>query len=127
MTDRRPSERGPVTRVALECLLEQTKRLRYPGNGSKVQSIGAQVEIVGSQVVSRAGGNPHCLRGLQCWLENASYACRHLVLKIENVFKRAVEAIDPQMNATRCVDQLRGDPNSLPRLAHRAFEHVADA
>ena len=52
---------------------------------------------------------------------------RHLVLKLEDVFERAVEAIGPEMRAGDRIDQLRGDAHPVAALAHRAFEHVAHA
>ena len=61
-----------------------------------------------------------------CWFDDAGDANRHLVLKLEDIFERAVEAVGPEMGAGESFDQLRGDPDAVPRLSHRAFEHVSD-
>ena len=49
-----------------------------------------------------------------------------VVLKLENVFQRAVEAIRPEVRVTHRVDKLRGDAQAATSFAHGAFEHVAD-
>ena len=48
-------------------------------------------------------------------------------MKLEDVFERTVEAIGPEMRAGHRVDQLPGDPQPVPALAHGAFEHIAHA
>ena len=59
--------------------------------------------------------------------DRADDACRHLVLQLEDVLERAVEAIGPEMCAGRRVDELAGDAHPVAGLAHAAFEHVAHA
>ena len=49
------------------------------------------------------------LGGLQCRLDDPGDADGHLVLKLEDVFQRAVETVGPEMRAGLRVDQLRGD------------------
>ena len=88
---------------------------------------GAQVEVVRGEIVC---GSAHRSRGfdsLQRRFDGARDARGHLVLKFENIFERAVEAVGPNMRAADCVDQLRGDSHATARFADRAFEHVADA
>jgi hypothetical protein len=65
--------------------------------------------------------------GLQSRLDEPGDADRHLVLKVEHVFERAVEAVGPEMRAGRRVDQLCGNAHALACLAQRAFEDVANA
>src|SRR5262249_45359553 len=48
-------------------------------------------------------------------------------LEVEDIFERAVEAVGPEMRTGCRVDQLPSDAHPLASLAHRAFEHVADA
>jgi hypothetical protein len=43
------------------------------------------------------------------------------VLKFENVFDRAVEAVGPEMCSAERVDQLRGDADAVAGLVHRSF------
>ena len=75
----------------------------------------------------RSPCGPAHLGGFQRRLDDPRDADRHLVLEIEHVFERAVEAVGPEMRAGRGIDQLRGDAHALAGLAHRAFEHVAHA
>src|SRR6516225_5359185 len=63
---------------------------------------------------------------LQGRLDDAGDARSDLVLKFEDIFEQAVEAIGPQMRSGVRVDQLSGDADPIAALAHRAFEHVAD-
>ena len=56
------------------------------------------------------------LGGLQGRLDDARHADRDLVLKVEDIFQRAVEALGPQMRAGHRVDQLRRDAHPVPAL-----------
>src|SRR6516165_349011 len=124
---RGPGEGRPVTRIAFDRLLKQTERLRASPCRRQNHRIGAQVEVVGSKVVRRAAGRAGGLGGLQCRLDHAGDARRHLVLQLEDVFQRAVEAVGPQMRAGHRVDQLPGNTDPIATLAYRPFEHIADA
>jgi hypothetical protein len=62
---------------------------------------------------------------LQGRLDDAGHADRHFVLHFEDVFEETVEPVGPQMRAGRRVDKLRGNPDSAPGFAHRAFEDIA--
>jgi len=118
--DRGPGEGGPVPRIARDRLLQKTERLGDLPCRRQVHWIGAQVEVVGGQVGGRAANRTGGLGGLQRWLDHAGDAGGHLVLQVENIFQRAIEAVGPQMHAGGHVDQLPGDAHTLPRLAHRA-------
>ena len=72
-----------------------------------------------------AGRRPADFSGLQRRFDDAGNARRDLVLKVEDIFERAIEAVGPEMRAGERVDQLRGDPHPIASLAHRAFEHIA--
>ncbi len=125
--DRSPGERGPVTRIALDRLLHQTERLGDLPCRRQEHRGGAQIEVVGGQIVGRSGGRTGGLGGLQCRLDHAGDARGHLVLKLEDIFERAVEPIGPQMRAGHRVDQLADNAHATAGLAHRAFEHVPNA
>src|SRR5262249_44878132 len=58
--------------------------------------IAAQIEVVGAQIGNRAAGRTGGLGGLQRRLDDGGDARRHLILKLEDIFERAVEAVDPQ-------------------------------
>src|SRR5215472_4922990 len=85
-----------------------------------------QIQIVGSNVARRTSGRAVDFSSLQCGLDDPGDADRHLVLKFENIFQRAVKTIGPQMSTGVGLYQLRGDAHAVPALAHRAFEDVAD-
>src|SRR6516162_11767045 len=86
-----------------------------------------QIKIVSGQIVCWPFGQVTDLRGLQGGLDNAGDAERHLILKIEDVLERTVEAVGPKMRAVCRVDQLRGDAHPTACFSYRAFEHIADA
>ena len=98
----------PVMRIDRDRLLEQSQSLenplfRYRKEGRKR----AQVEIVGGEVGRRPRGGAAHLGSLQCRLDHPGDADRDLVLKLEHVFQRAVEAVGPEMRAGLGIDQLR--------------------
>ena len=67
------------------------------------------------------------ISALQFGLDRAGDAGRDLVLQIEDIVERAVEAVGPEMTAAARVNQLPGDAYPVAGLPHRAFEDVADA
>jgi len=75
------------------------QRQRLPHAVGRVQRVSTQIEVVGAEITCptarRAGG----LGRLQSRLDDPRYARRHLVLQIENIFARAVEAVGPEMRA----------------------------
>src|SRR6516164_3530327 len=110
VVDRRPGKRRPVIGINRDRLLEQSQGRGNPLFRNRIKGRKrAQVEIVGAEV-SRwpRGGSAH-LGGLQSWLDDPGDADRYLVLKLEDVLQRAVEAVGPEMRSTKGVNQLRGD------------------
>src|SRR5215472_9780301 len=123
---RGPGERGPVTRVARNRLLQQTERFwdlpwRRPDH-----FMSAQVEIVCCKVGRGATGRMCGFRRLQGRLEDAGDARSDLVLKVEDIFQRPIEMIRPQMRPGTRVDQLTGNADPITAPAHRPFEQVTD-
>jgi len=94
--------------------------------GHPEHRIGAQVEVVGGQIGCRSAARASGFSCLQGWLDDTRDAGGDLVLQVEHVFERAVEAVGPEMRAASGVDQLRRDAHTPARLADRAFENVAD-
>jgi hypothetical protein len=127
VTDRRQGECWPILRIAVDCLAEKAQPMIDFCHRRQVLRIGAQVEVVGGEIVCRAADRAGGLGGLQGRLDGPGDADRDLVLKLEDIFERAVEPIGPEVRAGRGVDQLPGDPHPLAGFAHRAFEHVAHA
>ena len=81
-------------------LFEQSQSLDRPLFRYRIEGRErAQVEIVGAEVGRRPRGGAAHLGGLQCRLDDAGDADRDLVLKLEHVFERAVEAVGPEMRA----------------------------
>jgi len=66
------------------------------------------------------------LFGQEPQLQCADNRLRNLVLEREDVVQVAIVALRPDMAAGGAVDQLRGDPHPAARLAHAAFDNVAD-
>src|SRR5262249_9021227 len=85
----------------------------------------SQVEIVGREIFSRALARTTNLGALQSRLDNGGYAPSDLVLKIEHIFERPLQAGRPEMPSGRCINYRRGDTDPTASFAHRAFEHVA--
>ena len=128
VADRRPGKCRPVMRIDRDRLIEQSQSLENPLlRYWKEDRKRAQVEIVGGEIVGRPRGGAAHLGGLQCRLDDPGDADGDLVLKLEHVFQRAVEAVGPQMRAGFGIDQLPGDAHPVAALAHRAFEHIAHA
>src|SRR5437763_13075257 len=92
MEVRSQRKRWSVVRVASDRLIEKAESL---GGRCQVQSISAQVEVVGGQIGGRTAGRTGGLRRLQRRRDNAGDADRHIVLKVKYVFERAVEAVGP--------------------------------
>src|SRR5262249_22067219 len=82
---------------------------------------GAQVEVVRGEIVGGSARRSRGFDSLQRRLYGARDARRHLVLKFENGFERAVEAVGPNMRTADCVDQLCADAQPTARPAHRAL------
>ena len=126
--DRGPRESRAITRIACDRFFKQLQRFDYSLTGKTVVDLyRPQIEIVGCQIASWA---PHCaadLGGFQGWLDDPGDACRHLILKIEDILQRAVEPICPQMGGLLGVDQLRGDAQPTAARSDRAFEQVTHA
>jgi len=58
---------------------------------------GAQIQIVGTQILGGLAGGALHFRQQQLWLDGPGNATRYLVLKFENVIERAVEAVRPDV------------------------------
>ena len=51
----------------------------------------------------------------------------NFVLEVEDILELAVEAFGPDMGAGFGIDQLGGNAETISRLAHAAFKHIARA
>jgi hypothetical protein len=92
-------EGRPVTRIALDRLLQETQRLgnspcRCPDHCGR-----AQIEIVCGQVISRTARGTSSLGGLQRRFDDTCDTGGHSVLKVEHIVERAVEAVGPDVSA----------------------------
>ncbi len=89
-------------------LFEQSQSLENPLFRYRIEGRKrAQIEIVGGEVGRRPRGGAAHLGGLQGRLDHPGNADSDLVLELEHVFERAVEAVGPQMRAGFGLDQLR--------------------
>src|ERR1700722_2040063 len=96
-----PSEKrmcGSVARIELECISE--KDSRYSGVlwhlGSGIRH-GAKIKVVRIKVFWAFSPGPLNLRPLQVWFDYADDLIGYLILKIEDVFERAVVFVGPEM------------------------------
>src|SRR6516165_1551854 len=121
-------EGGTIPRVAFDRLTEKLQPLDISKvlRGMRLLQR-AQIQIVGGEILSRPHRQPADFGGFQGGLDNASDLGCDLVLKLEHVFERTVEAVGLDMYIGDGVDQLRGDAHAIAGFAHRAFEDVADA
>src|SRR5215831_5717486 len=108
-----------VMPIDRDCLFKQGQNLKNPLFCYwKEDRKRAEVEVVGGEIGSRPGGGSAHLGGLQGRLDDAGNADSDLVLKLEHVFERAVEAIGPEMGAAFGLDQLRCDTHSPAGFTH---------
>src|SRR4051812_9857535 len=59
-------------------------------------------------------------------LQRALHRSRDLLVDREDVAQLALVTFRPQMAAVRDIDELHCHPDSIPRLAHAALDHLAD-
>src|SRR6516165_8556001 len=117
MAEGRCCESKAIPWITLDCLSEQTECGNYVPFFPRISVRQAtQVEIIGRKVSGGPIAGSTNLSSLQCWLDDANNAECHLVLKLEYIFQRAVDAIGPEMRAANRVDKLSSDayPTSRP-------------
>src|ERR1017187_4032124 len=80
-----------------------------------------EVKVMGSRIDhTRFSGSRRIVRR-QFGADLAGYRPSHIIFQSEDVAQVALEALSPQMPFLIGVNQLRGDPYSLPRPEYRAF------
>src|SRR5208282_4394438 len=128
MTNSREDKGGTAARITLDCLQEQVQCIgdSCPLEGETMWER-SQIKIVSVEIVNSAFGRTTNLGGLERRLNDPGDTRRHLVLKLENLFERTVEAVGPEMRAGAGIDQLGSDPDAPRCFADRAFEDIADA
>ena len=73
----------------------------------QIELAGAKVQLEGTHVGDRAGLEPLFLFRRQSQGERASDAARDLLLNLEHILERAVEALAPQRRIRLGLDELR--------------------
>src|ERR1051325_7020298 len=87
-----------IVRVASDCLTEQLERIQIPPSFYREHPPQrSQIQIVCSQIRRRPPHRTNDLGSLQCGLDDPRDRSRNLVLQVEDVFERAVEAVRPEM------------------------------
>ena len=94
---RRKAESRGVLRVTTNRLFEQSQRLAHVPLRGKKHRKGAQIEVVGTEIARWAARRAGGFGGLQRRLDDPSNGGRDLVLQVEHIFERAVEAVGPDM------------------------------
>src|SRR5262249_59677688 len=87
----------------------------------------AQEIVVGVEILSPLAFRALDLRLRKPWSNLTDHLRRDLILKVEDVPERAVEAISPKVRSGGRVDHLRGDAHAVPRFSHTTLENVARA
>src|SRR6516162_7858092 len=96
-TERRETESRAELRVTTNRLFEQRQRLSPPPLRGIIDRKGAQIEVVGAEIARRAAGRASGFYGLQRRLDDTGNGIGDLLLQVEHIFERAVEAIGPEM------------------------------
>src|SRR5579863_1512646 len=79
-------------------------------------------------LVVRAGSKDQRFFGLaQLDLKRGYDLACEFVLHGENIREITIEAVGPDMRTALCIDELAGNADPVPRLAHAAFQHVTNA
>src|SRR5713226_4081431 len=86
-----------------------------------------QVKVVGIEAVGSLALGALDLRLPQVRLHRADHAGGDPILQLEDVVKRAVVALSPDMRAGRRVDELTRNADAVAGLAHAALDQVAHA
>ena len=87
-----------------------------PNHAAEVDRLESYVERVCPNDLRRTNGRRYGSNDLCC----------HLVLQFENIVKRALEAVGPEVGAIQGVDELAGNTHFATGLADTTFEDVAD-
>src|SRR5208282_2625511 len=97
MTVGSQGEVGAVMRIAFDRLPEQVERPKdaVPLDWAPVRQC-TQVKVVGGQIIGWPGSRAVDLGRLQGRLDHADGARRDLVLKLEDIFQRPIEAVGPE-------------------------------
>src|SRR5208282_221833 len=124
---RRKSVGERIAGIGLEHQPEQTQRLLvvFRGFGKRrwYRAAGQIVDVLAR--LRLAPGAPD-LGAAQHRTDRADQTFGDLVLQIERVFERAVEALVPQMFSARHLDKLAADANPIAGLSETPLDHIAD-
>src|SRR5207248_9805074 len=103
-----------IGRIERQCLPEQLDRLGKILVTSMVNPRQrTQIEVVGVEAFGRLSRGALDLRTTQLGFDRASNARCDLILQLENVVERAVEAVSPDMGSRRRVYQLPCDAHTV--------------
>src|SRR5207248_4062041 len=86
----------------------------------------SQAIVIGSELRGALEGGARDLGIKHPWLDRRGYACRHLILKLEDVFEISIISGGPKVPSGLDIDELTGDAKPLCDLPDRAFENIAD-
>jgi len=115
-------------RIVLDRLADQIKCREYVASFPSVSvRESTQEQIVRGQVARWPFRGSADLSNLLCRLGHPGNADSDFVLKVEDIFQRAVKTVSPGMRIAERLDQLSGDVHPASTLSYRAFEDIAYA
>src|SRR5262245_19620376 len=125
-TQQRMDMRTPLRRCARSGLLQQLlcKQLLAYAHAPQMWK-GLCYQFVRVRVIGRLAPQTHRFGHDELRPDRIDDTIGDVILPAEDVGDRAIVAVGPDVNTLGGVDQLRGDPYSIARLAHAAFEDVA--
>ena len=85
-----------------------------------------QIEVVSAEIMRWFFPRERDLCVFQLWRDGAYDARGDLILKVENVFETAVEAIRPKVSIRRNLDQLPRNANFISGLPYAPLQYVAN-
>src|SRR5271166_5552064 len=117
-----------IAGIGLEHQPEQTQRLLIVFRGfGKRRWYRATDQIIDVLARLRLAPGALDLGAAQHRTDRADQTFGDLVLQIERVFERAVEALVPQMFSARHLDKLAADANPIAGLSETPLDHIAEA
>ena len=110
-----------------EAVLNEAARPLEAFTGEPPQLLpGPHVALVGAQVVDRPVEQaPFLVRG-ERELERFHDPAGHVFLNLEEVVRRTLEPLAPNVLVARRIHELHRDADSISRLPHASFENVLD-
>ncbi len=87
----------------------------------------SQIQVVSVEACGRFARRSTDLGQAELGFESAGNTVGYLILKPENIVKRTIEMLGPDMRTSARIDQLRADAQTVASLSDRALQEVTHA